>query len=338
MAAAQTARTRTPASNVASWRDVAPAEIVLVGGPEEYLGIRAMGHIRAQVRAAYPDVELKRLTAGAYEAGTLTMNVSPSLFGEHMLIEVEGVESMNDAFLADALAYLKNPEADAVLVLRHGGGVRGKKLLDAVKGGGWPVVDCQPLKKDADKAAFVAAEFRDAGRKITSDGVHALVNAVGLDLSELAAACSQLIADATGAVTPELVDRYYGSRIEATAFKVADAAMAGNGPLALATLRHALATGADPVPLVAALAAKLRTVAKVAGAQGSSAQIARNLGMQPWLVEQAQRDVRRWTPDGLVRAIQATAETDAQVKGLSRDPVYAVEHAVTVIARSVQRH
>ena len=91
------------------------------------------------------------------------------------------------------------------------------------------------------------------------------------------------------------------------------------------------------MPLVAALAAKLRTVAKVAGAQGSSAQIARQLGMQPWLVEQAQRDVRRWTPEGLVRSIQVTAEADAQVKGLSRDPVYAVEHAVTVIATSVRR-
>jgi DNA polymerase-3 subunit delta len=124
--------------------------------------------------------------------------------------------------------------------------------------------------------------------------------------------------------------------VEATAFKVADAAMAGNGPVALSTLRHALATGADPVPLVAALAAKLRTVAKVAGAKGSSAQIAKQLGMQPWLVEQAQRDVRRWTPEGLARSIQVTAEADAQVKGLSRDPVYAVEHAVTVIAAAAR--
>lgn len=90
------------------------------------------------------------------------------------------------------------------------------------------------------------------------------------------------------------------------------------------------------MPLVAALAAKLRTLAKVAGAQGSSAQIAKQLGMQPWLVEQAQRDVRRWTPEGLVRSIQVTAEADAQVKGLSRDPVYAVEHAVTVIANAAR--
>lgn len=296
-----------------------------------------MDRIRSLVRAAEPDVEVTRLDAGSYEAGSLAMNVSPSLFGERKLIEVEGLEAMNDAFLSDALAYLGHPEPDAVLVLRHGGGNRGKKLLDAVKSAGWPIVDCQPLKKEADKTAFVVAEFKAASRRIEPAAVQALVNAVGASLAELAAACSQLISDAAAAVDADMVDRYYGGRVEATAFKVADAAMAGNAPLALSTLRHALATGADPVPLVAALAAKLRTLAKVAGAQGSSTQVARQLGMQPWLVEQAQRDVRRWTPEGLVRSIQVTAEADAQVKGLSRDPVYAVEHAVTVVATSVRR-
>lgn len=336
MAAAQKRAPRSTAPDPAAWRDAAPAAVVLVSGPEEYLGIRAMDSIRSKVRAADPDVEVSRLNAAAYEAGTLLMQVSPSLFGESKLIEVESVEAMNDAFLTDALAYLGQPGQDAVVVLRHGGGARGKKLLDAIKKGGWPVIDCQPLKKDADKMAFVSAEFKAAGRRIEQEAVLALVNAVGANLSELAAACSQLIADAGTTVTSEIVDRYYGGRIEATAFKVADAAMAGNGPLALSTLRHALATGADPVPLVAALAAKLRTVARVAGASGSAAQIAADLGMQPWLVEQAQREVRRWTPEGLVRSIQATAEADAQVKGLSRDPVYAVENAVRVIATSVQ--
>jgi DNA polymerase III subunit delta len=295
VAAAQPQRSRTSATNSATWRDVTPAGVVLITGPEEYLGIRAMDRVRSQVRAAAPDVELSRLNAGNYESGSLAMNVSPSLFGESKLIEVEGLESMNDAFLADGLTYLARPEQDAVLVLRHGGGVRGKKLLDAVKAGGWPVVDCQPLKKDAEKTAFVVSEFKAASRRIEPEAVQSLVNAVGASLSELAAACSQLISDASTAVDAEMV------------------------------------------PLVAALAAKLRTVAKVAGAQGSSAQIAKQLGMQPWLVEQAQRDVRRWTPEGLARSIQVTAEADAQVKGLSRDPVYAVEHAVTVISTAARR-
>ena len=136
MAAAQTQRPRTSASNTATWRDVTPAAVVLVGGPEDYMGARAMDRIRGQVREAAPDVEITRLNAGSYTAGSLAMNVSPSLFGEQKLIEVDGLEAMNDAFLADALKYVAQPEPDAVLVLRHGGGVRGKKLLDAIKAGG----------------------------------------------------------------------------------------------------------------------------------------------------------------------------------------------------------
>src|SRR3712207_7537306 len=51
-----------------------------------------------------------------------------------------------------ALGYVAAPEADVVLVLQHGGGQRGKKLLDAVRSAGAPVVACEPIKKDADKA------------------------------------------------------------------------------------------------------------------------------------------------------------------------------------------
>ena len=138
-----------------------PAPVVLVGGPEDYLASRAMDRLRQLVRAAAPEVEVTRMSAAAYEPGALAMNVSPSLFGEQKLIEVEALESMNDAFLADALKYLAQPEPDAVMVMRHGGGVRGKKLLDAIKAGGWPVVDCQPLKKDAEKISFVMTEFKD---------------------------------------------------------------------------------------------------------------------------------------------------------------------------------
>ena len=223
------------------------------------------------------------------------------------------------------------------LLLIHGGGVRGKKLLDALKAAGAPRVECQPLKKDAEKAQFVSAEFSLAKRRIDAAAVRALVAAVGSSLSELAAACSQLIADTTGMVATEDVDKYYSGRVEATAFRVADAALAGNAAMALSTLRHALATGVDPVPLVAALAMKVRQVAKVFSLRGSSAQLARETGMSPWQVDAARRDAGHWSGPTLVTAIKVLAETDAQVKGAAKDPVYAVEHAVTVIATAAKR-
>lgn len=318
------------------WRDAAPAPIVLVLGPEEYLAARAVDSIRAKARAQSPDLEITKIDAGGYSGGELLMASSPSLFGDHKLVEVNGLESMTEEFLRDGLAYLGSPADDVVLVLRHAGGARGKKLLDAVRASAAPVIDCQPLKKDTDKAAFVAAEFRGSGRRIDREGIDALVAAVGSSLAELAAACSQLALDATSTVDAALVEKYYGGRVEATAFKVADAALAGQTAKALSAFRHALETGVDPVPMVAAIASKLRTLAKVAGARGSSQSIARELGMQPWLVEQAQRDIRGWTPQSLATAIRAVAEADAEVKGLARDPAYAVERALGIVSSAAR--
>jgi DNA polymerase-3 subunit delta len=315
-----------------SWRDVRPDGVVLLAGPEEYLASKAAESIRRQVRTAQPAAELVRIDAASYEVGVLAMHASPSLFGDWTIIEVAGLAQMNDDFLTDALAYLADPAPDVVLVLRHSGGNRGKKLLDALKAMGSTVVDCQPFKKDAEKAEFVTTEFRLAKRRIDPDAVRALVSAVGSQLPELAAACQQLMADSVGDVTAETVERYYGGRVEATGFKVADAALAGRTAQALSMLRHALATGADPVPLVAALAMKVRAVAKVHGVRGSSAQLAKDLGMAPWQVDQARREAQRFSSAALARSIRALAEADAQVKGESRDPVYAVERAVTVIA------
>lgn len=312
------------------------APVVLMFGPEDFIAARAVDGLRAKLRALNPELEITSIDAGHYTAGKLGLTASPSLFGEPKLIEVSGLAGMSDDFLADALAYLLDPQPDVTLALLHAGGTRGKKLLDALKAAGAPRIECQALKKDQDKAAFVGAEFQAARRRIDAPGVRALVAAVGANLAELAAACQQLMADVPGLVGSEDVDNYYGGRVEATAFRVADAALAGNAPAALSSLRHALATGVDPVPLVAALAMKIRQVAKVHSARGSSAQLARELGMAPWQVDAARRDAGHWSGEALVTAIKVLAEADAAVKGAAKDPVYAVERAVIVIATSAR--
>jgi DNA polymerase III subunit delta len=325
---------RKTAARTVSWREVEPANVVLISGPEEYLAHRAKDRIRSLVRGIHPDVELTQLDASTYSAGQLTMVASPSLFGESKLVEVASAAQMNDEFLADTLAYLKTPAEEVTLVIHHSGGVRGKKLLDAIKASGSPVVDCQAMKKDSEKLEFVRSEFKAARKGLEPAAGQALVAAVGSSLPDLAAACSQLISDAQGTVTEATVDQYYGGRVEATGFKVADAAIAGRGAAALSMLRHALATGLDPVPIVAVLAMKLRQIAKVKSASVS----AKDAGMAPWQFDQARKEARAWDSAALARCIQLVAETDAQVKGAGRDPEYAVEHAVRIIASSVARH
>ena len=275
------------------------------------------------------------LRADDYVAGTLLTVTSPSLFGEPRLVRVFGVEKASDSFLTEAVAYLESPQEGATVVLRHtGASVRGKKLLDAIRSGKADAVEiaCPAVKRDSDRYDFAAAEFSSANRRIAPAALRALVSAFSDDLTELAAACQQLIADVDGDVTDEIVRRYYGGRVETTAFAVADTAIAGRYGEALITLRHALASGADPVPLVAAIASKLRTMARVAGLRESSAAIAARIGVKDWQVDRARRDLTGWNEESLGRAIQAAARADAEVKGASRDPIFALERLVTVVA------
>ncbi|GAA3770688.1 DNA polymerase III subunit delta [Microbacterium kribbense] len=317
------------------WRRPQPAPIVLVSGPEDVCAERAISAVRDYLRAEDPSLEVSDIRADDYESGTLLGLTSPSLFGEPRLVRVGGVEKASDAFLTEALSYLEHPQDGATVVLRHTGAtVRGKKLLDAVRAGagGGVEVPCAAIKRDGDRHDFAAGEFAAAKKKIEPAALRALVSAFTGELNELAAACQQLIADAPGSITAQTVERYYGGRVETSAFTVADTAIAGRYGDALIALRHALASGADPVPLVAAVAMKLRTMARVAGKRGSSAAIAADTGMKDWQVDRARRDLNGWNESSLGRAIQAAARADADVKGASRDAVFALERMITVIA------
>lgn len=318
-----------------SWRDPQPAPIVLISGPEEVCAERAIAGVRDYLRAEDPTLEVSDLRADDYASGTLLAVTSPSLFAEPRLVRVTGVEKCSDAFLQEALSYLEAPQEGATVILRHTGAtVRGKKLLDAIRAGTGAGVEvaCPAIKRDSDRFDFAAGEFRTAQKRIAPTALRTLVSAFADDLTELAAACQQLIADVPGDVTDQIVERYYGGRVETSAFVVADTAIAGRYGEALIALRHALASGADPVPLVAAVASKLRTMARVAGSRESAPALAARLGLKDWQVDRARRDLSGWNDASLGMAIQAAARADAEVKGGSRDSVFALERLVTVIS------
>lgn len=317
-----------------AWNKVRPAPVVLVSGPETFLAERAIRSLRDLLKGEDPSLEVHDLEADQYSPGELITLASPSLFNEPRLIRVVNVEKCTDAFISETIAYLSSPADDTYLVLRHAGGVRGKKLLDAIRGGpgGGIEIACLELKKDQEKSEFAAAEFATAGRRVTGGAIRALVSAFSDDLAELASACQQLLADDSDEITEVTVERYYSGRVETNAFKVADAAIAGRRGEALILLRHALSSGADPVPIVAAFASKVRTMAKLSGANAPAGQLASKFGLAPWQVDRARRDLQGWTDAGLGYSIETIAETDAQIKGLGRDPVYALERMIGIIA------
>ncbi|MEV4665780.1 DNA polymerase III subunit delta [Micromonospora echinofusca] len=313
------------------------APILLVLGDEELLATRAVTEAVAKARAVDPDVDVREYQAGALLVGEIAEMLSPSLFGGRRVLVLRAGQDARKDLVAALLAYAKNPDPDVQLVVLHLGAAKGKAFADGLKAAGATVVPAAKLKGHRERVAFVRDEIRRAGGKCTDDAAEALIAAVGNDLRELAAACSQLMADTDGRIGADTVSRYYRGRVEVTGFTVADAAMVGDVPAALEALRWALHVGVDPVPIADAIADGVRTVARVASAgRGDPFQLASTLGMPAWKVRSAQQRARGWTPEGLVEAMRAAAECNAAVKGGSDDRAYALERAVFSVAAARQ--
>ena len=215
---------KSPPTSPPTSRGVPPH--VLISGSEELLAQRALAATLEALRATDPQVDVVKLSATTYERGALFTHASPSLFGgTTALVLTEADEAAEDC-VTDVLDYLGAPAEHVTLIVAHRGGNRGKKLLDALKARKARVLEAPAVKSDRDKSDFVTNEFRAARRKVTPEAVRALVEAVGKDLAELAAACAQLVQD-TQVVDESVVETYHAGKIEATGFRVADAAIAG---------------------------------------------------------------------------------------------------------------
>lgn len=314
--------------------------ITLIVGDEELLIERAIGDVVSVARADDPETEVIDLVPAGMEPGRLAELTSPSLFGGGKVLVLRSAQDLNKDLAAEILGYVKNPAPDVALVAVHAGGAKGKAVADGLSKAGARKIACPKITKVGERIDFVRAEIRRHGGKISADGARTLVDAVGNDLRELAAACSQLVADTGGKVDDAAIARYYRGRAEVSGFTVADKAIEGQLADALEQLRWALATGVAPVLIVSALAQGVRGLAKVGGAPRGArgASLAKELGMPPWKIDRVQRQLRGWSGDGVARALSVVAEADAQVKGGAADPAYALEKAVSdiVAARSAR--
>lgn len=276
-------------------------------------------------------MEIHQNSAAEYQAGELQVLASPSLFGEKKLLIFDEMHKMSDAFVTDGLEYVNYPNPDVTFLGLHGGGTRGKRLLDALKKAG-AFIEAKPIKSDRDRLEFLQAEFRNARRKIEPEALRSLADAIGENLGELAAAVQQLVADTDGTITESTVEKYYGGRVQATAFRVADAALEGHLGTAIALLRHAFATGVQPVAVSGSFALKARQVARIIDATVPHNQLASVLGMAPWQVQRVTATARHWTPVNITGAVELIARADAEAKGQARDAEFAVERMVTKVA------
>ncbi|NCV73562.1 MAG: DNA polymerase III subunit delta [Actinobacteria bacterium] len=306
--------------------------LVLIQGSESLLADRAI----SQVISKYPNAQVSNLYADEIEVGIITDNLAPSLFGDQRVVVIRDSQELVAECADELITYLENQDENLILVLWHKGGVKGKGLVDKVKKLNPQLISVEAIKKDSEKSEFIRNEFKSYNRKITSEAIQALIDSLGSDMRELAAACSQLASDVALQKVIDEVDvaKYQQGRVESTGFDVADAVVDGKTAEALIALRNALATGTDPVLIVSALAASFRTLAKVSGSSrgSNSYELASSLALAPWQIEKARKQLAGWSDNGLAKAVIAIAAVDADIKGAASDPKYALERAVMTVS------
>jgi DNA polymerase III subunit delta len=306
--------------------------VTVVVGEEEFLVDRAVRE--ALARAGTGDGgDLHDLEASVLTHGELASLTSPSLFGGGATVIVRNAQNAAKEIAADLTRYAANPAPDAAVIITHAGGAKNKALVTELAKAGARQVDCPKLTRPSERADFVRAEFKRAGRQADSDAVRALLDAIGGDLRELASAVDQLASDTEGRIGAATVARYYRGRAEATGFSVADHAVEGRLNEALEQLRWALSTGTAPVLITSALATGVRLLGRVGAAPRNVSQntLAAEVGAPPWKIDRIRQQLRGWHPDGVASALQAVAEADAQVKGGGVSPEYALERAIRQI-------
>jgi DNA polymerase-3 subunit delta len=306
----------------------------LVLGDEDLLVERAVSDIlrAARASAGTEDVPVNRLRAGDVSTHELAELLSPSLFADERVVVLEAAaEAGKDAAALIAAAAADLPPG-TMLVVVHSGGGRAKALAGQLRELGAHTHPAAKITKAAERADFVRAEFRALKIKADEDTVVAMLESVGSDIRELAAACSQLVADTAGQVDAAAVRRYHSGKAEVTGFEIADKAVAGDVAGSAEALRWAMSRGVPHVLLADALAEAVHAIARIGPLSGDPYRLAGELGMPPWRVQKAQKQARRWSRDKVATAIRLVATLNGDVKGAAADPDYVLEVTVRKVA------
>lgn len=302
-----------------------PVHLVL--GEDDFLAERATKAIVAQ---AGEGVEVTTLRAGDVSEGEIAMATSPSLFAEDRVVVVKHAELAGKEPTEILLQACVNPAPGITLIVEHTGGGRQKAMVKKFAKVA-EVHKADPLK-DNERRSWLMEEFRSHGVRPTPDVAAAVLESVGSDLRELASAVSQLVSDTEGELTVEAVRAYYVGVAEVAGFDIADQAVAGRADRALASTRRALQLGTSPVSIAAALARKVGDIAKLHGVRGNPDQLARTVGMHPYVAKKTMQVARQWSEDAVSHAVIIVSDLDAEVKGQGGDPEFALENAVRRIA------
>jgi DNA polymerase-3 subunit delta len=291
----------------------------LISGDDEVRLDAWRSRVRARARSEAPSASLEvlrdeRVSADAFAAtaGALTLSV-----GKRYLL-VEGVERWKEADVKQAIAALKSPVPDTVIVLMCAGKAPAA-LAKAVERCGGEVHVCE-APRPAAYPRWVAERARDLGLEISRDAVLVLIEHVGRHQQRLMRELEKLatFAGEGGTIGVDEVEAVSASAAEARAYELADALVDGDGAAALRLAEELRAGGEDIMHILFALLRQLRNCHRVSAmlAAGRSARdIQSELRVPPFIARKLTDQARRADPDRLEHALELLADLDYAFRG-----------------------
>jgi DNA polymerase-3 subunit delta len=287
------------------------APVTLLWGEDAFLLREAALELLGEVRAVEVD-------AAEWQGTELQDLATPSLFGEPRALLVTDCRSLSKDTLTTIGVYLNAPDPDAPLVLACTVAERGKppaalqKLVQPVG----EIRQVQVQRKEIEP--WLVQRAKKASLDLTAPAARALVQTLGEDLGQLAAAVEQLANAFPGQrVTPAQVHQQFRGLGEQKTWDLCDRAFTKDLPGAIRALRSIEENGDEALMVLGGIAVRVRDLLRVRALPERLAptQVAREAGLRfEWQARRYQQQARNFSLEELVSIHDRVADADRALK------------------------
>jgi DNA polymerase-3 subunit delta len=289
----------------------AASGVVLLWGEDPFLLREAALLLLGQADATEVD-------GAEWQGGELQQLATPSLFGEPRALLVSDARSLSKDAMTELAAYLAAPAPDAQLVICCTVAERGKvpaalhKLVE-------PVGQIRPVKVDRKELEpWLVQRARAQRIDLTPPAARALIETIGEDTAQLAAAVEQLGGAFAGErVGREHIHRQFRGLGEQKTWDLCDKAFGKDLPGAIRALRSIEELGDDPLKTLGGVSTRLRDLIRVRALpeRMPPAEAARAAGLRfDWQVRRYRQQARNFRMEELVALHGRITEADRALK------------------------
>ena len=283
--------------------------------------------IRVRKRAAQEDASLE-LMHGERDGGDAVAMALASLtlsMGRRYVV-VDGIERWKDKDVVAVVEALAAPPPETIVVLI--GTVRKEpgrkawsapaKLVKAVQKAGGDVNEC-PAIRASQLPGWIADRASALDLKVDRDGAQALVERIGSDQRRLMRELEKIAiyAPEGGRVDRDVVEALTVSDVEAKAYELADAVVAGDDALALRLAEDLRDRGADIMHILYAMLGRVHDMRRAWAIieSGGSAKDVEAVDRRPWMAKRLASQARKVDGERLERVAAGLADLDFAIRG-----------------------